>query len=68
MTDIMSRSGGVGINLSALPPKGTPIAADGRGTNGAVRPTVALEPGATPTWSACWTRKTDPTWRTSTWP
>ncbi|MGH2516311.1 MAG: ribonucleotide reductase N-terminal alpha domain-containing protein, partial [Ktedonobacterales bacterium] len=42
MTDIMSRSGGVGINLSALPPKGTPISASGRGSNGSVRPTVAL--------------------------
>src|SRR5579885_2976801 len=42
MTDIMSRSGGVGMNLSALPPKGTPIEATGRGRRGAVRPTVAL--------------------------
>ncbi|HKO24071.1 MAG TPA: ribonucleotide reductase N-terminal alpha domain-containing protein, partial [Chloroflexota bacterium] len=42
MTDIMSRSGGVGMNLSALPPKGTPITADGRGRHGPVRPTVAL--------------------------
>jgi len=42
MTDIMSRSGGVGINLSALPPRGTPIHTTGRARNGAVRPTVAL--------------------------
>ncbi len=44
MTDIMSRSGGVGINLSALPPRGTPIAAPGRAANAGatVRPTVAL--------------------------
>ncbi len=42
MTDIMSRSGGVGMNLSALPPRGMPIKATGRGRRGAVRPTVAL--------------------------
>ena len=42
MTDIMSRSGGVGINLSALPPKGTPINVAGRGQSSTVRPTVAL--------------------------
>jgi ribonucleoside-diphosphate reductase alpha chain len=42
MTDIMSRSGGVGINLSSLPPCGTTIQADERGRHGAVRPTVAL--------------------------
>src|SRR5205807_1121721 len=42
MTDIMSRSGGVGMNLSALPPRGTPITAEGRGRHGPVRPTVAL--------------------------
>ncbi len=45
MTDIMSRSGGVGMNLSALPPRGTPIEAEGRGKNGAARPTVALSLG-----------------------
>ena len=42
MTDIMARSGGVGMNLSALPPRGTPIPAPERGRNGTVRPTVAL--------------------------
>ncbi|HEX6798514.1 MAG TPA: adenosylcobalamin-dependent ribonucleoside-diphosphate reductase [Ktedonobacterales bacterium] len=45
MTDIMSRSGGVGINLSSLSPQGTPLAVDGRGRGGAVRPTVALSIG-----------------------
>jgi ribonucleoside-diphosphate reductase alpha chain len=40
MTDIMSRSGGVGMNLSALPPEGTPIPTEGSGR--AVRPSVAL--------------------------
>jgi len=43
MTDIMSRSGGVGMNLSSLPPRGTAIAEAGRGRAGAVRPTVALD-------------------------
>ena len=43
MTDIMSRSGGVGMNLSSLPPKGAPITAAGRGRAGTVRPTVALD-------------------------
>jgi len=43
MTDIMSRSGGVGMNLSSLPPRGTVIAAEGRGRTGPVRPTVALD-------------------------
>ncbi len=43
MTDIMSRSGGVGMNLSALPPRGAAIAAAGRGRAGTVRPTVALD-------------------------
>jgi ribonucleoside-diphosphate reductase alpha chain len=42
MTDIMSRSGGVGMNLSALPPSGITINATGRGQHGAVRPTVTL--------------------------
>ncbi len=42
MTDIMSRSGGVGINLSALPPSGTLIQVEGRRNHGPVRPTVAL--------------------------
>ncbi len=42
MTDIMSRSGGVGMNLSALPPRGTAIASPGRTGHAAVRPTVAL--------------------------
>ncbi len=45
MTDIMSRSGGVGINLSSMPPRGTVIHAEGRGKNGAVRPKVALSLG-----------------------
>ena len=45
MTDIMSRSGGVGMNLSALPPKGTAVHAEGRGQRGTVRPTVALSLG-----------------------
>ncbi len=43
MTDIMSRSGGVGMNLSSLPPRGTAIAEAGRGRAGTVRPTVALD-------------------------
>jgi len=43
MTDIMSRSGGVGMNLSSLPPRGTPIMEPGRGRAGAMRPTVALD-------------------------
>ncbi len=43
MTDIMSRSGGVGMNLSSLPPRGTAIAQAGRARVGAVRPTVALD-------------------------
>jgi len=42
MTDIMSRSGGVGMNLSALPPRGVVIDVTGRAGHAAVRPTVAL--------------------------
>jgi len=45
MTDIMSRSGGVGINLSSLPPRGTALQVNGRGAHGSVRPTVALNVG-----------------------
>ncbi len=48
MTDIMSRSGGVGMNFTSLPAKGTPITEqDGRGRNGKVRPVVALHVGHT---------------------
>ncbi|HWE61037.1 MAG TPA: ribonucleotide reductase N-terminal alpha domain-containing protein, partial [Chloroflexota bacterium] len=42
MTDIMARSGGVGMNLSSLPPAGTRIAQPERGRHGAQRPVLAL--------------------------
>ena len=45
MTDIMARSGGVGMNLSSLAPAGTPISASGRGRAGIARPMVALSIG-----------------------
>ena len=45
MTDIMARSGGVGMNLSSLAPAGTPIGAPDRGRAGIARPMVALSIG-----------------------